>query len=124
VVLVGLGVIVSAAIWYVVRSDADWNTWLFVWGVAIGVTGVLQGEVGSAYARGLLEGREDAKSTADRWRFRRRFNAATTLAFGLVVGLIAGGGNLFWFDAVMTGVALVVWVPSAFVGWRLLRRKP
>jgi hypothetical protein len=99
-----------------------WNTWLFLWGLAIGVTGVLQTDLLLRYARGRLRLADTSPEARAQLRARQRVNAAIALTFGLVVGLVAGLRDLVWLDALITGVAIVVWVPTTFIALRVVRR--
>ena len=116
----GALVVAVAVVFAAVHHD-DWNTWLFVWGLAIGLTGLLQSELATQLAVRML-GSADPRTAPERLRFRRRFNAFSMPLVGLVIGLIAGAGNLLWVDLVMTGIALVVWIPTSFIAMRVIRR--
>ena len=72
----------------------------------------------SSRARAVLS--EEQRETMER---RRRLSNATTLTVGVAVALVSGAANSFWYNAALTIVALVFWVPGAFLAFGVLRGK-
>ncbi|MFL6241067.1 MAG: hypothetical protein ACJ735_16420 [Actinomycetes bacterium] len=113
--------VAGAAVFAVVAHDS-WNTWLLVWGLAIGVTGALQSELMIGFARRVTAGTPTASSTEDHIKLRRRINNAAMLALGLSVGLLAAAADLVWFDLAVTVLALAVWIPTSLLAIGVVRR--
>jgi hypothetical protein len=118
------GLLTAAAIVFAVTVGTGWSWWLFVWGAALGVLGVVGNEL---LARVTLRVLRPAATDVERLRSRRHDQRLivfpSALITGCAIGIIAAGLQSAIPDALMTVAVVVFEVGLPLAMLRLLRRR-
>ena len=110
----------------IVKLHGHWHTGLFIWGLSLGVVGILNQQVSiHLFPRFAGLTKQDARLKRQPYALRKRVNVVTFLVMGVTLGVVTAKTGFVGLDIALTvvlGASLCIALIAAFVRGGRARR--